>query len=86
MVFGATGLGWLGSLVWALGAAHRSPTGSHGGESGLNLFANDPVRVAADDDPGAKLLRLKRLYDEGIINEVEYQTHRRPLIDQLSDR
>ena len=42
---GGTGIGWLGSLVWAFSAAHMSNEGSNGGESGLNLFANDPQQV-----------------------------------------
>ncbi|MBM2294361.1 superinfection immunity protein [Sulfitobacter pseudonitzschiae] len=48
VVFGATGLGWLGSLVWACSAVHISPNGSNGGESGLNLFVNDPARPMCD--------------------------------------
>src|ERR1700712_3530260 len=43
VAFGATIIGWIGPLVWALNVAHRSnePNGSHGGESGLNIFIND---------------------------------------------
>jgi hypothetical protein len=41
ILFGGTGLGWIGALIWALHAAHLSETGSDGGESGLNLFVND---------------------------------------------
>ena len=44
-VFGGTGIGWLGCLVWACNAIHRSPTGNNGGESGLNLFVDDPQLV-----------------------------------------
>jgi len=53
IVFGGTGIGWLGGLVWAFHAAHitRDPEGSNGGESGLNLVANDPVRIAFDPVP-----------------------------------
>jgi hypothetical protein len=45
---GATGIGWAGALVWAFHAAHRTEQadGSHGGESGLNLFVNDVRRVS----------------------------------------
>lgn len=53
VVFGATLLGWLGSLVWALSAVHRSETGNHGGESGLNIFANDVRAVRLVDAPQA---------------------------------
>ncbi len=41
-VFGGTGLGWFGALIWASNAVHKSETGSQGGESGLNVFVNDP--------------------------------------------
>lgn len=46
-VFGGTGFGWLGCLIWAFNAVHL-PTDrqrSRGGESGLNLFVNDPRLV-----------------------------------------
>jgi len=50
IAFGATIIGWIGPLVWALNVAHRSnePGGSHGGESGLNIFINDIKRVALE--------------------------------------
>jgi len=51
IALGGTGIGWLGSLVWAFSAVHRSPKGSHGGESGLNLFANDPVTLKLEPAP-----------------------------------
>lgn len=55
VVFGPTLFGWLICLVWALDAAHRSPTGNHGGESGLNLFANDgqDIHLAQTLDAGS---------------------------------
>jgi hypothetical protein len=82
--FGATGIGWLGSLVWACQAVHRSPTGNHGGESGLNIAVNDPVLVKVVNDESAstqradideiagKLSRLKALADQGAISMEEY--------------
>lgn len=44
---GGTGLGWFAALIWSLSAVHRSndPHGSHGGESGLNITANDPITL-----------------------------------------
>jgi len=44
-IFGGTGIGWFGALIWAFAAVHKSPTGNDGGESGLNLFVNDPKPV-----------------------------------------
>ncbi|MER9444906.1 superinfection immunity protein [Mesorhizobium sp. M0340] len=42
-----TGIVWLGCLIWAFKAIHITddPTGTNGGESGLNLLANDVQRV-----------------------------------------
>ena len=91
-VFGGTGLGWFGSLIWACSAVHKSPAGSDGGESGLNLFVNDPqiVRIdgnvpvqATNADPVERLKRLKTLLDDGAISAEEYAGLRRPLLDQL---
>ncbi len=93
IVFGGTGIGWLGSLVWALNAIHKSPTGSDGGESGLNIFANDPITVrvegaslatAADADITNRLLRLKTLRDDGAINDDEYARLSRPILHKLT--
>lgn len=95
IVFGGTGLGWLGSLVWACSAVHRSPTGNHGGESGLNLFANDPVMMRIDGpvniatperDPADELVRLKHLLDAGAIDEDEYRRLRAGPLDRLAGR
>lgn len=43
---GGTGIGWAVALIWAL-VIHltKQPNGSNGGESGLNVFANDVRRV-----------------------------------------
>lgn len=50
IAFGATFVGWLAALVWAAHAVHKptDPALSSGGESGVNLFANDPVRIAIE--------------------------------------
>lgn len=89
LVFGGTGLGWLGSLIWACGAVHKSATGSNGGESGLNLFVNDPVITRVEptilqaNDSVEKLTRLKHLFDAGLISTDEYTALRRPLLVQF---
>lgn len=97
---GGTGIGWIASLVWALNKVHLSPTGSNGGESGLNIFANDPFRVSVerpnrhvaemgdtqntnDDDPIAKLATLKKLHDQGLLDEKEFRRIRQPYLDRL---
>lgn len=46
--FGGTVVGWIAALVWALHYAHISEDGSNGGESGINLFVNDPVTIRVD--------------------------------------
>jgi hypothetical protein len=92
VVFGGTGIGWVGALVWACNAVHLSPTGGNGGESGLNIFANDPVNVKLDGtnldvtvarDPVEQLHRLKTLLDAGAVSAEEYAALRKPLLDQL---
>lgn len=91
---GGTGLGWFGSLIWACSAVHKSETGSDGGESGLNLFVNDPQIVRLDhggpepdayDDPAEQLVRLKRLHDQGAISSDELNELRKPWLSRLSD-
>lgn len=80
LVLGSTGIVWLGCLVWACGAVHKSvnPGGSDGGESGLNVFANDVQKVelvdrqvAASDEVG-QLERLKQLLDANAITKDEF--------------
>lgn len=91
-VFGGTGLGWLGSLVWAFRIAQVSEKGSNGGESGLNLFINDEVRVKLEQDqlglPGpddtlGQLQKLKSLFSDGVISEDEFSRLKAPLIEKL---
>lgn len=96
-LFGGTGIGWIGALLWAASAIHRSPAGNNGGESGLNLFVNDPKTVRPDgsptpppapqgasatDDIGSQLERLAALRERGLVDEEKYARLRRPLLDR----
>jgi hypothetical protein len=90
VALGGTGIAWLGALVWACNAVHLSPDGSDGGESGLNIFANDPIsltssgtssNLALSPDPVEQLLRLKTLLDAGAVSPEEYATLRKPFLD-----
>lgn len=53
LAFGGTIVGWVAALVWAMHYAHISEDGSHGGESGINLFVNDPVDVRVNPSMGS---------------------------------
>lgn len=85
-----TGIVWLGCLVWAFKAIHITddPSGTNGGESGLNLLANDVQRVRIENpagllqpssappsvkDPVEKLERLKKLLNDGDIDRAQFQ-------------
>lgn len=89
-LFGATGLGWLGTLIWSLHAVHRADTGWRGGESGLNFVGNDaahlpsanPAAVLSSAD-ATELRRLKTLLDQQAISEAEYRSLRHPIVDRL---
>lgn len=88
IALGGTGIAWLGSLIWAMGAVHKSPTGSNGGESGLNIFVNDPVTVqlhGVADAPYVeeRLLKLKALRESGAISDDEYAALKKPLLGML---
>lgn len=91
---GGTGLGWFGSLIWACGAVHKSETGSDGGESGLNLFVNDPRIVKLENigpnaeahgNPAEQLARLKQLHDQGVISLDELSELRKPWLSRFCD-
>jgi hypothetical protein len=87
-----TGIVWLGCLVWAFMGLHISndPNGSNGGESGLNLLANDVQRVRLENpsamqsaiiqpahhDVVDKLERLKKLLDDGVIDDAQFRRMR----------
>lgn len=87
-----TGIVWLGCLIWAFMAVHisKDPQGSNGGESGLNPLANDVQRVRIENPSGIqrsivqpahldtvdKLERLKKLLDDGVIDDAQFRRMR----------
>lgn len=75
-IFGSTGIGWLGALVWALQAIHisDSPEGSNGGESGLNLFVNDAkkIELLRPDNIATELDNLHNLFQKNAITLEQY--------------
>lgn len=92
LAFGGTGVGWLAVLIWALNIVHKSPEGSDGGESGLNLFVNDPqiiqiesAEIARPSSPDMteRLKRLKSRLDDGALSAEEYAALKKPLLDAL---
>lgn len=94
LAFGGTIIGWFGALIWALHAVHQSPDGARGGESGLNIFGNDKVKVIVEppatvtapagfDDIASRLKRLEGLLDAGALTAEEYEAVRASLISKL---
>ncbi|PBB88915.1 hypothetical protein CK215_30560 [Mesorhizobium sp. WSM3864] len=89
---GATGIVWFGCLIWACKAIHitADPRGTNGGESGLNLTANDvvwvrfenvaplspPVSRLPSEDMLNRLERLKKLRDDGAIDADQFERMR----------
>jgi hypothetical protein len=95
-VFGGTGIGWLGALVWALRVVHLpgESSQSRGGQSGLNLFANDVTRVEllppactlmlsegrTRAETIAELEKLIKLRDGGFLTISEYEQMKADLL------
>ncbi|RUZ79406.1 superinfection immunity protein [Mesorhizobium sp. M7A.F.Ca.US.006.01.1.1] len=93
---GATGIIWFGCLIWACKAIHiaASPRGTNGGESGLNLAANDVMRVRLEhgiptplpspqmssEEKLSRLERLKKLLDDGAIDAEQFQRMRDTIV------
>lgn len=86
VAFGGTIIGWGVALAWALHAVHRPEDAPSGGESGLNLFINDPKKVQFVDPPplpssmGQELERLHRLLAEGALTQTEFDGLKAKLI------
>ena len=100
VVAGATLVGWLIALIWSMNAIHRSRGPIvNGGESGLNLFANDVPRQATE--PNARqpappnrtgapleaiagpLERLAQLHQSGWLTEAEFASAKSTLLARL---
>ncbi|ESX51850.1 hypothetical protein X760_31345 [Mesorhizobium sp. LSHC422A00] len=93
---GATGIIWFGCLIWACKAIHitESRLGTNGGESGLNLTANDVRRVRLEhgipnpppspqistEERLNRLERLKKLRDDGAIDPEQFQRMRDAIV------
>ena len=86
VAFGGTIIGWGIALAWALHAVHRPKDAPSGGESGLNLFINDPKKVQLVEPPplppstGQELERLHRLLAEGALTQAEFDGLKAKLI------
>jgi hypothetical protein len=97
---GSTVVVWILVLIWASKAVHLSGAYGElgltdGGESGLNIFANDEKRVRIvnptdysihsvreiTSDVPTQLSKLKSLLDTGSINQLEFDDLKRKLIN-----
>ncbi len=95
MFFGSTGIGWLGALIWALHKVHDPQAGlSAGGESGLNIFANDTKIIELKTPPElpksaagcptiADLEKLASLFERGLLSEPEYNKQKERILRDL---
>ncbi|MFD2181740.1 superinfection immunity protein [Rhodoplanes azumiensis] len=93
IVFGGTLLGWLIALVWALKAFHIDDAQTRGGESGLNLFINDPKKIeilpsstvppvptGASFGIAAEIEQLHRLLHQGAVTQTEFDSMKARLL------
>lgn len=102
-ILGATGIVWIICLIWANKAIHLSEgsqnsEGTDGGESGLNIFANDekkvrivnPVNVPTHStreiksDIPTQLFKLKSLLDSDAITQHEFEDLKRKLLTEAN--
>lgn len=93
LAFGGTIIGWGVALVWALQAVHRIGDQSSGGESGLNLFINDPKRVEIIPPPitsqsslADEIQRLHDLTTKGVLTEAEFSRAKAQLTQRSQAR
>ncbi|MCM2505420.1 superinfection immunity protein [Aureimonas altamirensis] len=100
VVAGATLVGWLIALIWSINAIYRSQGPiANGGESGLNLFANDvPARATEPKVPhpappnrkgapveaiAGQLERLAQLHQTGWLTDTEFASAKSALLARL---
>ena len=87
VVFGATGLGWLGSLVWACSALHVGSKGNGANETRVEGYSLNPAAATLGGatktdhstttyptDPIERLRRLQALRDSGALDEREFKS------------
>ena len=86
--FGGTVIGWGVALVWALRAVHRLVRAADGGESGLNIFVNDPKKIqvvaATPNSLGDELERFHGLLTRGAISQGEFDVLKAKLMARSS--
>ena len=80
---GLTGFGWLLTMLWATHAVHVSDDGSDGGESGLNVLANDPLtHMLQNMDKASEIRELTQLLRDGSITEAEFERLKSEIIER----
>lgn len=72
LVGGMTSFLWVVTFIWAFRAVHLSAAGDDGGESGLNLAVNDPVRAVLTRNKPAQLAQLQDLLAAGHVSPEEH--------------
>jgi type VI protein secretion system component VasK len=87
LLVGSTLIGWIIALIWATRSAHLSPSGEdrkNGGESGLNIFANDQPQAHTENSkvsiPVSDLERLALLRSQGMLTDEEFKEQKQRLL------
>lgn len=79
-------IGWVLLLIWAKKAAHRvqGSDGTDGGESGLNVFANDVTHIRLEGQSNTtlavELVNLERLRARGALTDSEFSRAKERLL------
>lgn len=98
LLFGATVIGWIAALVWALNAFQLGLASTPAGDGGVTFSVNNSQRtdrrdgrpthssnppLSTSDTAMNQLARLKQLHSDGVLDDEEYQRLRQPCLDQL---